>query len=119
MESDAGNSIGSDESVSYENQDQMDDVLPDIKRYIHVDVSAMPPKSTYVIELIDIIAENGAGGIFLEYGNRFPFKDNLSKLSSDVFKYTEADIQLFDNHAREKKIELLPGKFLPEFRSEI
>ena len=107
MESDSG--IGSDESVSYENQDQMDDVLPDIKRYIHVDVSAMPPKSSYLIEVIDIIAENGAGGIFIEYGNRFPFKDNLSKLSSDGFKYTEADIQLFDNHAREKKIELLPG----------
>ena len=90
MESDSGNSVGSDESVSYENQDQMDDVLPDIKRYIHVDVSAMPPKSSYLIEVIDIIAANGAGGIFIEYGYRFPFKDNLSKLSSDGFKYNDS-----------------------------
>ena len=100
-----------DDSVSYENQQQMEDSLPDIKRYIHVDLAAAPPTVDYLENLFTLFSQNQIDGVFLEYGNRFPFDGIISKLSTNK-PYSKRNIQTIVQFATKLNIEILPGKGL-------
>merc|ERR1712123_493084 len=50
------------DNVNFENQEQMTDALPDVRRYVHLDLSAAPPSRAYLIELIKLLGSNGIGG---------------------------------------------------------
>ena len=98
-----------DDSVSYENQQQMEDSLPDTKRYIHIDLAAAPPKVEYLEKLFTLFSENQIDGVFLEYGNRFPFDGLISNLTNTKTAYTKDDIQSVVKFATKLNIEILPG----------
>ena len=98
-----------EDSVSYQNQEQLEDSLPDIKRYIHIDLSALPPSNQYLHELLALLAENGVGGVFLEYGNRFPYEKDLKVLKNNDVSYSKEEIIGIISYATKLQIEILPG----------
>ena len=110
----------SNQGVSFENQEQMQDSLPDVKRYVHLDLSAAPVSKSYLIEIFNLFAKNSVGGVILEYGARFPYNSGLSSLRADVkvdgenisqskgFSFTIDDINSINDAAASAGLNVIP-----------
>ena len=106
--------------VSFENQEQMTDSLPDIKRYVHLDMSVAPVSRAYLIDILNLLAKNGVGGVIIEYGATFPYNGALSSLRADIkligdkmqqtnnFAYTIDDIHAINDAASNVGLNVIP-----------
>ena len=106
--------------VSFENQEQMTDSLPDIKRYVHLDMSVAPVSRAYLIDVLKLLAKNGVGGVIIEYGATFPYNGALSSLRADIkmvgdkmqqakgFAYTIDDIHAINDAASSVGLNVIP-----------
>ena len=94
--------------VNIENQDQFEDSLPDVKRFVHFDLAAAPPNIAYLKQIFELIAEMGGNGVFLEYEATFPFDGDLSVLTNRKRSYTETEINGIVKMAHELNLEIVP-----------
>lgn len=97
-----------DEQVNIENQDQFEDSLPDVKRFVHFDLSAAPPNINYLRKVFQLLSEMDASGIFLEYEASFPFEDDLSLLANGKRSYTQLEAAEIETIANEFNLEIVP-----------
>lgn len=62
------------------------------KRIVHVDLKGMPPKPSYLQELMPSLREWGATGVLLEWEDNLPYRSRLESLRS-AHVLTEAAVQ--------------------------
>ena len=96
------------DELDMENQDQLVDQLPDIKRFVHVDLAAGRPSVEYLKEFFKVLKEIGASGIFLEWEQTFPYGGEISFLSSPDRSYSRSELDEILKSAQENKLEVIP-----------
>ena len=96
------------EEVDVENQNQLEDSLPDIKRFVHLDFSGAPPSVEYIEQVFQLLSGLKASGVFIEYSDSFPFFEKMEKLTNEKRSYTRDEILKIGSLADQYSLEIVP-----------
>jgi hypothetical protein len=96
------------DELDMENQDQLVDQLPDIKRFVHIDLAAGRPSVEYLKEVFALLKNIGASGIILEWEQTFPYGGEISYLSNPDRSYSRSELDQIIKSANENKLEIIP-----------
>jgi len=77
------------------------------QKLVHLDLKGAPPRIEYLQELLPFLKQIGTTGLLVEYEDTFPFKGELSPLSSP-HAYTETDISTFLALAKDCSLTVIP-----------
>ncbi|XP_046667471.1 hexosaminidase D-like [Homalodisca vitripennis] len=94
-------------------------------RVVHLDLKGAPPKISYLLQLLPLLAANGCTGLLIEYEDMFPYQGSLVNISAKN-AYTQQQIIELVSWAQHLGLEVIPliqtfGHMefvlkLPEFR---
>ena len=97
--------------IIVKNQNQLEDSLPDIKQFVHLDFSGAPPSVEYIEELFKLLSSLKASGVFIEYSDTFPFLGKFEILKNEKRSYSQDEIvkieALADKYNQDSKLRYL------------
>ena len=71
-----------------------------MSKYVHIDMKGGPPTLTYLVELLEVMAEWGADGVVVEWEDMFPWSGELSVLARPGHFTLDMVSSLLDHAAR-------------------
>ncbi|GLH10878.1 Uncharacterized protein GBIM_15757 [Gryllus bimaculatus] len=74
---------------------------------VHLDLKGSPPTMPFLKSFLELIAEEGADGLLLEYEDTFPFEGHLANLSAPHAYTKEQVLQLLE-WAAELRLQVIP-----------
>ena len=108
--------IPESDEVDVENQNQLEDSLPEIERFVNLDFSGAPPSVEYIEELFKLLSSLKASGVFIEYSDTFPYLGKFEILKNEKRSYSQDEIVkigiLADKYSQDSKLRYFLNKRL-------
>ncbi|GMT11354.1 hypothetical protein PFISCL1PPCAC_2651 [Pristionchus fissidentatus] len=109
--------IVSDPVVQQLQLEQLIATKPDVKNrrpgqfyqnvIVHFDLKGAPPKISYFLQLLDLVAKSGATGILLEWEDMFPYEGRLEAVRS-TDAYTREEVRTILQKAKSLNLDIIP-----------
>ncbi|VDP50450.1 unnamed protein product [Heligmosomoides polygyrus] len=74
---------------------------------VHFDLKGAPPRISYFMDLLDLVARSGATGILLEWEDMFPWTGQLATARS-ADAYSMDDVRKILSKARSLNLDIIP-----------
>uniref|UniRef100_A0A0N4X2N1 beta-N-acetylhexosaminidase n=1 Tax=Haemonchus placei TaxID=6290 RepID=A0A0N4X2N1_HAEPC len=77
---------------------------------VHFDLKGAPPRVSYFLDLLDIVARSGATGVLLEWEDMFPWTGQLAVAkSTDAYSLDEVILaEGYTHHCRALNLDVIP-----------
>ncbi|KHJ87867.1 hypothetical protein OESDEN_12349 [Oesophagostomum dentatum] len=74
---------------------------------VHFDLKGAPPKVSYFLELLELVARSGATGILLEWEDMFPWTGQL-EVARNGEAYSMSDVRSILSKAKSLNLDIIP-----------
>ncbi|XGW05845.1 hypothetical protein V3C99_016309, partial [Haemonchus contortus] len=100
-----GNAAGPPGSPGISQRNRKDEFYENI--VVHFDLKGAPPRVSYFLDLLDIVARSGATGVLLEWEDMFPWTGQLA-VAKSTDAYSLDEVQTILKKARALNLDVIP-----------